>query len=107
MVPDKEAIIKELGIDEEIFRELIECFVTQTEEAISKLEAALGTRDVEEVSRLGHYIKGSAANLRLEDVRALGSYFESIRDTAGMNGDAQIKLEEMRKAFGEVKSSYS
>ncbi len=67
-----------LDDDEELFAELLELFTENTDETIKSLAEAAKSGDLETVAATAHSIKGSAANLSVERVRALASDLEQL-----------------------------
>ncbi|KAI9889711.1 MAG: hypothetical protein M1814_005010 [Vezdaea aestivalis] len=76
---DKEAFgqILDMDIDEEdegpvdhsFSKSIVKDFFTQAEETFDKMDAAIEKKDLEELSKLGHFLKGSSATLGLIHLR--------------------------------------
>lgn len=62
-------------------RELIPHFVTHQFSELQLMERCLEKGDYKEIARLGHSLKGAAANFSLEPLRNLGS---AIQDVSGL-----------------------
>jgi two-component system sensor histidine kinase/response regulator len=56
--------------DEEFRRELIDAFVQSGEQVLAELDAAMRTQDRDRIGRAAHKLKGAAANMYAETVRA-------------------------------------
>lgn len=57
--------------DEEGFsKSLFETFVEQVKETVQEIDANLAAKNLDKLSSLGHYLKGSAAALGLETISA-------------------------------------
>lgn len=108
MTHDRKAVIKELGITDELYNELMECFVSQAEDSVKQLDKAVKKHNLKDIARLGHYVKGAAANIRLEDIRKIGEALEFLDAGANNAKDiaasktAQLKkvLIDLRKVIG-------
>jgi len=101
---DKQAVIKELDISEDMYDELLQMFIQQTEIALKNLEAVIKLGDFAEIAKSAHFIHGSAANLRLEGIRALAKDID-----IQSKGNKGIKIIEenflkLKQEFEEVKS---
>lgn len=62
MFLDKQKAMRELGIPEEIYNELIGVLLIQSEEAMNELELAVASADLERFARAAYFIKGAAGN---------------------------------------------
>lgn len=60
---DNARAVEQLGLSQEEADMFISELVTQIEEEIPNLEAAIGTHDVDKVERISHMLKGSATSL--------------------------------------------
>ncbi|SDL47359.1 HPt (histidine-containing phosphotransfer) domain-containing protein [Maridesulfovibrio ferrireducens] len=89
-------------IDESV-RSLIPHFVIHQYAELQLMEKNLENGNMEEVSRLGHSLKGAAANFNLEPLRKLGV---AIQDVAkmGMNDALAPLLARYRLYLEELKS---
>jgi HPt (histidine-containing phosphotransfer) domain-containing protein/nitrogen-specific signal transduction histidine kinase/CheY-like chemotaxis protein len=57
-----EAAIERLGGDEQLYRELVQCFLDDTSEMIPKIRRAIHEVDAENLHRAAHSLKGLAAS---------------------------------------------
>ena len=100
---DKQAALKELGVSEDMYDELLQIFIKQTEITLKNLEAVIKLEDFGQIAKSAHFINGSAANLRLEEIRALA---KDIDAQAKGNKDIKIieeNIRKLKKEFEEVK----
>jgi HPt (histidine-containing phosphotransfer) domain-containing protein len=87
------------GDDREFYRELLDLFLDDARQRLSRLETALSTGDLKEVTSTAHSIKGAAANLAAGRVRDIAYAIESrgrAGDGAGLaalTGDLAAELE--------------
>ncbi len=86
------------GGDPEFQRELIEVFLEQAEKNLRDLEAALARGDAPAVALLAHTLKGAAANLGANGVRAAAFELERIGQSGALETGASL-LEALR---GEI-----
>lgn len=96
-------ILREVTEDDTAFeRELLQVFVTDCAERLTRLERAVKAQDDEAIRREAHTIKGAAANIGAEQLRdcALGleragnaQEYEFVRE----------RVTELRAAFDEVR----
>lgn len=89
-------------IDENV-RSLIPHFVIHQYDELHLMEKSLEDGNLEEVSRLGHSLKGAAANFSLDPLRKLGA---AIQDVAklGMKDSLAPLLTKYRLYLEELKS---
>jgi osomolarity two-component system, phosphorelay intermediate protein YPD1 len=80
MIPSAERAMKELGITMDIYKELVDCFLEQVTDSLKGLDEAMVKKDMEEVARIGHFVKGAASNIRLEDVRQIAYGIERVKE---------------------------
>ena len=103
MAIDRARIIAELGLDAEIVNELVTEFVTQTEETLKALEAAVAAGDFTAISDTAHSIKGSSGNLRMDDLYNLCKETEMNAKGPKDITAIQALLVKIRAAFEEIK----
>lgn len=85
-------------------------FLDQAEETFIKMEAALKAGDLDQLSSLGHFLKGSSATLGLIKVK---DYCETIQhlgsnkdDTGHVGPDHKECLSKIKNALAEMKIEY-
>lgn len=75
---NKKDILEALGgIPEEVYDSIVQSFYEETKARMPKFLDAVKAHDSATVAKIGHSIKGSAANLRLDEISALGKKIES------------------------------
>jgi len=100
---DKQTALKKLGISEEMYDELTRMFIAQTEPVLKNLDDFIRLKDFGQIARLAHSINGSAANLRIEEIRGLA---ENIDLQAKENKDIkmiELNASKLKIAFEEFK----
>ncbi len=95
---DKQKAMKELGIPEELYLELVDGFIKQSATAIQDLEKFFQDRNFDGVAKAAHFIKGAAGNLRIEEIHATTKELE-----AAAKGDQNIST--IEKQIGILKSA--
>jgi putative nucleotidyltransferase with HDIG domain len=75
--PDTAKALERLGISEEIYNELFVEFLAMAREKAGLLEKAVAAGDMTETKKLSHSIKGSAANLGVDDIAEIARTMEN------------------------------
>ena len=73
---DIQKLAKELEFDEEDVAVLVEVFFESAKESLSLLNSAIATKNYQDIASYAHTIKGSSANLMLEDVVEIARQIE-------------------------------
>lgn len=63
---------------EEFKTELLQTFVDSTSKSLEQLEVAIAANDYQTISRVAHFIKGSASNLGIISIEAIASNLQLI-----------------------------
>jgi CheY-like chemotaxis protein/HPt (histidine-containing phosphotransfer) domain-containing protein len=98
---DMDAVVKEMGLKESIIIKLIHAFRKNFEVELKKLIAAISSNNHQEVMQTGRAIKGSALNVRFNDVGAIAKRIEE----AGQSEDDDcclVELEALLSEFDQV-----
>ncbi len=74
----RQRALRELGITEEMYDELIGIFIQQSEQTLVDLASAVARKDFQDIKRAAHYVKGSAGNLRLDEVHDVAQEIEQL-----------------------------
>ena len=85
--------LKQVGGDEEVFRELLADFVSELPQKIAVMESNLTERNMESLSRGAHNLKGVSANLGLMQ---LSQHAGRLENRAG-EGYTSLVIEDMNK----------
>lgn len=99
---DKQRTMQELGIPEDMYNELLQVFIEQTEGALKNLYEGLRKQNYEEIAKAAHFIKGSAGNLRLDEIYQLS---KGIEAAAKDNTDIKIievNIRQLKIRFEEL-----
>ena len=103
MIIDRQKALDELGIPEDIYDELLHIFIAQTDLEIHDLTDAVQSQNLEKAAKTAHSIKGSAVNLRIDDIHNLAKEIES--DAKGNKDIKSIaeKTSKLKAMFEELK----
>lgn len=82
-------------------REIVEMYVQEMPERISRLEETWGNQQLDELKRLAHQLKGASGGYGFEPVGAAAGKLEHALVKLS-EGSAQVTLEQMRSQFGEL-----
>lgn len=124
--PPKLSDVKEL-IDESTFEQILEMdddddrdfskgivygFFDQAQTTFDKIEKAIADKQLEELSQLGHFLKGSSATLGLTNVKdgcEKIQHFGAGKDEAGTvdEPDQSVSLKNIDNTLQEVKVEYA
>ncbi|MEW6443016.1 MAG: response regulator [bacterium] len=100
--PVKMEFIREIsGGDGAFERELIQTFLADAGERLSRLESAVSERDSDQTRRQAHAIKGSSASAGAHRLQEIASRLEQMGDR-GELGAAPDVLAELKAEFEEV-----
>jgi PAS domain S-box-containing protein len=89
------------GDDTEIIHELLSVFLSTTRPLLDKLKIAIEHAEMAEVKAIGHQITGSAGNLGIKPLQALGRAAEQAA-AANDVGQAAMVHASMLEAIGQV-----
>jgi len=103
MLIDREKAFRELDMPEDLFNELIDMFIEQTEPALKSLEETADNKDYEEIRKSAHLIQGSAGNLRIEGIQTIAKGIELGASEKQAIGIIKDNIGKLRVAFEEVK----
>jgi len=83
---------------EEAFADLVETYISDSEEKITRLRDAIEASDAPLSAEISHSLKGSSANICAEDLSEL---FKAIEDQA-----RQDTLSQIPQPFSDVQDEY-
>jgi two-component system sensor histidine kinase/response regulator len=92
--------LKRLGISEEIYNELIVDFSVMAREKAALLERASGAADMAEAAKLAHSIKGSAANLGIDDVFEIVRSIETEAHRGTLTENIKEDIKRLKQCIG-------
>ncbi|KAK4061593.1 uncharacterized protein Triagg1_10222 [Trichoderma aggressivum f. europaeum] len=96
--------------DNEFSSSIVFGFFEQAEETFESMDTALSDKDLEKLSELGHFLKGSSATLGLIKVRDGCEKIQRYGKQENLDGspepDAAVCLARVQEALTAVKSDY-
>ncbi|KAI1846442.1 hypothetical protein JX265_005034 [Neoarthrinium moseri] len=96
--------------DREFSQSIVQGFFEQAEETFEKMDKALEEKDLEELSRLGHFLKGSSATLGLTKVKDSCEKIQRYGKKENENGspltDEKVCLEKITTTLEACKKEY-
>jgi signal transduction histidine kinase/CheY-like chemotaxis protein/HPt (histidine-containing phosphotransfer) domain-containing protein len=106
---DRAGLLKRVSGDDEFARELLAEFVRDAEQQVIRLRAAVTGEESKLISELAHTVKGAAANVGAEGVRAAALELEQ-HAKSGVGADPEtllVALEERLSEFQLAVSEYT
>ncbi|OAL68190.1 hypothetical protein A7C99_0588 [Trichophyton rubrum] len=97
--------------EREFSRSIVYGFFDQAEATFLKMESAISSEDLAELSQLGHFLKGSSATLGLTKVKDACEKIQNYgqqKDESGTHPepDKSRSLANIKKALAEAKNDY-
>lgn len=99
---DARLALHHAGDDPEVLAVVVGMFLEEVDERFGLIAGALGRGDAEGFERAAHSLKGTAATLALERVRALAAALEEM-GASGRMADASDGVRELSEALDEVR----
>lgn len=98
--------------DREFSRSIVFGFFEQAEQTFEQMDAALVEKDLDSLSSLGHFLKGSSATLGLTKVKDSCEkiqHYGQQKDAAGEEDepDKQVCLDKIEALLVQVKEEYA
>jgi CheY-like chemotaxis protein len=101
-------IKNELPLDDKLLFKIFETFLNSYPKILEELEEAIEHKDFERIYRLGHKLKGAAANIRLKSVAKIAEEMEKSAkekkdiDYENLFNQLQTVLENVKKELEEI-----
>ncbi|KAI3327907.1 histidine-phosphotransfer domain, HPT domain-containing protein [Xylariaceae sp. AK1471] len=97
--------------DREFSKSIVYGFFEQAEETFDKMDTALKARDLDELYRLGHFLKGSSATVGLTKVKDSCEKIQRYGKKENVDGtpepDEELCLSRIKSTLSTVKSEYA
>ncbi|KAK3713653.1 Phosphorelay intermediate protein [Vermiconidia calcicola] len=98
--------------DRDFSKSIVYDFFTQAEGTFQKMDSNLESRDLEQLSALGHFLKGSSATLGLTKVKDSCEkiqHFGAHKDESGAKDEPsdQVCLDNCKKTISDAKKQFS
>lgn len=104
---NREAALKRLDGDTELFQKFCQMFLEEIPEIIVKLETALQQDDFQELYKCAHYLKGSAAIIGAEKAATSAVQLEKSAYEKNDAREAQHLLQQVKKELTQLEQSIS
>ncbi|PGG96684.1 hypothetical protein AJ79_09489 [Helicocarpus griseus UAMH5409] len=97
--------------EHEFSKSIVYGFFDQAESTFAKMETAIRSKDLKEISQLGHFLKGSSATLGLTKVKEACEKIQHLgagKDESGTVDEPNVatSLASVRKTLEDVKTDY-
>ncbi|KAG5982357.1 hypothetical protein E4U55_002023 [Claviceps digitariae] len=96
--------------DNEFSQSIVFGFFTQAEETFTKMDTAIEEKDLDQLSELGHFLKGSSATLGMVKVRDGCEKIQRFGKNENVDGsdepDCDLCLKRIIEALESVKEDY-
>ncbi|KAH8677382.1 hpt domain-containing protein [Xylariales sp. PMI_506] len=96
--------------DREFSKSIVYGFFEQAEETFDNMDAALEEKNLEELSRLGHFLKGSSATLGLTKVKdsceKIQRYGKKENEDGSPENDEEVCLKRITSTLPILKTEY-
>ncbi|KAI3340407.1 hpt domain-containing protein [Ustulina deusta] len=97
--------------DREFSKSIVYGFFEQAEETFGKMDSALESKDLEELYRLGHFLKGSSATVGMTKVKDSCEKIQRYGKKENVDGtaenDVELCLSRIKSTLITVKSEYA
>ncbi|KAH8161296.1 hypothetical protein CIB48_g6949 [Xylaria polymorpha] len=97
--------------DREFSKSIVYGFFEQAEETFESMDSALKSRDLEELYRLGHFLKGSSATVGLTKVKDSCEKIQRYGKKENVDGtpepDEDLCLSRIKATLSTVKTEYA
>jgi HPt (histidine-containing phosphotransfer) domain-containing protein len=103
MLIDREKAFRELDMPEDLYNELLDMFIEQTEPALKTLEEIVDNKNYEEIRKSAHLIHGSAGNLRITGIQSIAKEIETGAVEKQDINIIKSNIGKLRAAFEEVR----
>jgi len=98
---DLKELAKNLEMEEDEFREIVELFITSTQTDLNQLQSALSKGSVKDVAIAAHSIKGSAGMIGMLGIYEVAKRVETSAHEESVEG-AEAAIQEIGKELNLV-----
>lgn len=96
----KSEIMRRLGVDEMMAVMLLDEFFNSLDSDLEAIQKAIEAKNPKEIAKKAHYLKGSCANLAMDDIAKKLNEIELMGENNQTEG---YNLEIVREMFNEIK----
>jgi HPt (histidine-containing phosphotransfer) domain-containing protein len=104
LLPEKMAQFREMGLEREVFQQLLQTYIAQSDKLVRELQLAVLAKDAAAMRQAAHTMKGASANLGAAQVTALSSQLEEIGKKGSLDGAVELS-ERLQAAVVQVKEA--
>ncbi len=101
---DKQGLLARLMGDQELARKIIKTFISDFSKQLEMLKRYLEARDISGAQRQAHTLKGAAANVGAEKIRAIATTMENMAKAGDLEGMKKY-LNHLAVSFDEFKAT--
>jgi HPt (histidine-containing phosphotransfer) domain-containing protein len=105
LVFDPELALRRCCDSEKMLQEMKQCFFTDADELLAEMRAKLVNGDLEEVSRLGHRLKGTVVYLGAEAADAASHRVEQFCTAGGSLTEAKLAIDALERECAVLKAA--
>jgi HPt (histidine-containing phosphotransfer) domain-containing protein len=106
MTDPRSRIAEDLGLDLEQADALLRTLLRATREDLEGLRGAVAAQQAGSVASLAHHVKGAAANLEIEELRAAAERLETLGREGQLDG-AAAELLRLERALEGLEAALS
>ena len=99
---DSAEMAKAIGLKEKFIPMLIGSFLEESNPILEKLENAISTKDFQQIRSLAHSIKGSAGNLKFNEIYEMSREIELSATDTNEDFDYSAYLEAIKVAISTI-----
>lgn len=99
---DHAEMASSIGLNAKHIPILIESFLSESNGAIIKLQDAIGNKDFSEISKNAHFIKGSAGNLKFNEIYTMAQELELNANNSNLDFDYNGYFEAISNAISTI-----
>lgn len=100
---DHEEMASNIGLNVKHIPILIDSFISESNGAITKLQDAIQEKDYDAIRQHAHFIKGSAGNLKFDEIYEMSKEIEKEATNANAGFDYDGYFEAVKEAMATIK----
>jgi HPt (histidine-containing phosphotransfer) domain-containing protein len=93
----------EFAMDQEEIDEMVEILLESIQEQIAELKTAIQSGNTEDISKIGHAVKGAASNIGAVYISEIGKNFENPEINSD-SGKCTEEVEKLQEAINLLKN---
>ena len=100
---DHEKMASDIGLNVKHIPILIDSFISESNGAITKLQDAIEAKDYDAIHKHAHFIKGSAGNLKFDEIYKMSREIEQEATNANGDFDYDGYFQAVKEAISTIK----